>query len=93
MVGVAAFVFSAVSPGDDDIQQKFGQQRFRYSRITRIGKARPTHVASNSKIACAVLLVPSVSLHQEWKTSVVVDLSASVPILATASGERSPPLS
>ena len=92
MLGAAAFVFSAVSPDDDDIQQEFAQQRFHYSLITRIAKTRPSHLPCNRKIASAALLAPSVSLHQEWEELVVVELSTSAVALAPIRGQRSPPL-
>jgi len=92
-LGLAAFVFSVVSPDDDDIQQEFAQQRSSHcSRIARIGNA-PITQPGNRKIASTVLLISSVSLHSEWRASVVADEGSSVAIFAAASGERSPPLS
>jgi hypothetical protein len=89
--GVASFIFSAVSPYDDDIQQEFAQRRFHYSDIIRIAKARPSHLAGNRKIASAVLLASHVSLHQEWELQVMVELNGTGAISVRALGQRSPP--
>jgi hypothetical protein len=91
-IGVAAFVFSAISPDDDDIQQEFLQPGSYYPRIAQIGKPSPTHIRGNRKITSALVLARCVSPHQEWEASFVVDLSGSVPILAPVGGQRSPPL-
>jgi len=94
LVGVAAFALSAVSPDDDDIQQEFfQQQRFRCSRIARVGTARTNHLSSNRKLTSAVLVVPSPSIHQEHEPSTVGESNAFVTMVTSACGMRSPPLS
>jgi hypothetical protein len=95
MVGVAAFVFSAVSPDDDDIQQEFVQQKSAHcSRINKqISKTRVTHLRGKRKIASALLLISSVFPRREWQPSVVTAASTSVAIFASVRRDRSPPVS
>lgn len=91
--GVAAFLLSAVSPEDDDVQQEFVQPKSpHYQRIKQSGKTHVTQVRGKRTLASACLLLPSVSLDRESQ-AYAGTAPASVAIFVSASGERSPPRS
>jgi hypothetical protein len=92
-VGVAGFVFSAVSPYDDDIQQEFFQQKSDHSQIKRIGNSGNTHVRSKGKIVSALLLIPSIAVHHEGRSSVMAEASVCVGATFSVDRGRSPPRS
>jgi hypothetical protein len=90
--GIAAFVSSAVSPDDDDIQQEFTHRKSsNYQRIKQSGKARVAHLSGNRKIASAFLLIASPSIDKQREFWIAPEASTCVAILPDTSGQRSPP--
>lgn len=91
--GSKTFVFSAVSPDDDNIQQKLLLQKAHGSQIKRPGCALRIHAPGKHKNASVVLPVAPIAIRQQWRAFGLAKTSAFVGVLPSVHRERSPPLS
>jgi hypothetical protein len=91
-LGVLAFVFSAVSPADDDIQQALFHKKPHCSRLAP-GSSCVTRLPRNHGMQPAVLLASHSVPNRDLASTIWVgELHAHVELIASTNGERSPPI-
>jgi hypothetical protein len=90
-LGLAAFVFSAISPGDDDIQQEFLHQRPGFSRTIGARAARAAQPGSSRVLFGRLPPAPLPPGLQSDISRWADETGTSVISRVRPSGDRSPP--
>jgi hypothetical protein len=92
-VGALAFLFSVVSPYDDDVQQEFAQvNRPKHSYLENCKKAAGTHALATNTGQPALLSQRLVMVHCGVKPhDLVADQKIIRTISSSGTGDRSPP--
>ncbi len=92
-IGVLAFLFSAVSPGDDDIQQEFVQGNKPKQRVLANYKATcELRTFGTSTVPPALVTLPRPTIQRAVVGRVLsVDEKILGTIVSSRTGDRSPP--
>jgi hypothetical protein len=91
-LGVAAFVFSAISPDDDDVQQEFVQQKSSHSARIQDCSTTPTvPLSRSSRLAYLRSMTTPALLNRYVQASVLILVNPARNVFASVDVNRSPP--